>query len=340
MSFDELTRASLVVVSGKGGTGKTTVAAAIALGAAWQGRSVLLCEVEGRQGIAEALDLEDLGYRERDLGDIGAPGELTALTVDPDHALREYLARYGAGPLARLLSWAQLTRLITTAAPGLRDILLIGKVWESATGRGDHRPDLVVLDAPPTGRLLPFLRAPRSVADLARVGPIRGQAARIEQLLNDPQATQVVLVTLAEELPVGEAVEAATALEEAGLHLGSLVVNRLLPAWATRPIQASADALRAAAQGADVPLNPMILASMLEQARAGEEVGIRQRGLVHHLATTLTAPVWELEDLCPRHDKQRKDVPLAVAAARALSGSSSPAQGGGASRRRTAKETG
>src|ERR671930_2277936 len=138
-----LDRARLLVVTGKGGTGKTTVAGALAIAAARRGRRTLVLEVEGRQGLAALFGRPSLGYRETRLAE-GVMG----LEVDPEESLREYLGRYGAAPLARLLSWARLTRFITAAAPGLGDILMVGKVWEAATRRRDgrHVYDLVVLD--------------------------------------------------------------------------------------------------------------------------------------------------------------------------------------------------
>ncbi len=221
-----LDRARLLVVTGKGGTGKTTVAGALAIAAARRGRRTLVLEVEGRQGLAALFGRPSLGYRETMLAE-GVMG----LAVDPEESLREYLGRYGAAPLARLLSWARLTRFITAAAPGLGDILLVGKVWEATTrqrpGRGARFYDLVVLDAPPTGRIVPFLRAPETVAELARVGPIRHQAERVRELLDDPALTRMVLVCLPEELPVTETLESASLLRAARLPLGPVVANRV-----------------------------------------------------------------------------------------------------------------
>jgi anion-transporting ArsA/GET3 family ATPase len=227
MVSELLDRARLLVVTGKGGTGKTTVAGAIAMAAASRGRRTLVVEVEGRQGLAGLFGLRPLDHQERRV----AKGVM-GLSVDPEESLREYLGRYGAAPLARLLSWARLTRFVTAAAPGLGDILLVGKVWEVVTRR---RPgvaaepvyDLVVLDAPPTGRIVPFLRAPATVAELARVGPIRHQAERVRRLLDDPGLTRMVLVCLPEELPVTETLESASLLRAARLPLGPVVANRV-----------------------------------------------------------------------------------------------------------------
>ena len=139
MLTELLDRARLLVVTGKGGTGKTTVAGALATAAARRGRRTLVVEVEGRQGLAALFGRPPLGYQETRVAD-GVMG----LAVDPEESLREYLGRYGAAPLTRLLSWARLTRFVTAAAPGLGDILLVGKVWEATTRR--RTP---VRDAPP-----------------------------------------------------------------------------------------------------------------------------------------------------------------------------------------------
>ena len=222
--LDVLDTARLLVVTGKGGTGKTTVAASLGVAAAGRGRRVLVVEVEGRQGLAGLFGRGALDYREAQVAD-----GVNALAVDPDESLREYLARYGFAPLARLLSWAHLNRFITAAAPGLGDVLLVGKVWEAATR--EARPgalayDLVVLDAPPTGRVVPFLRAPETVAELARVGPIRHQADRVRDLLDDPGRTAVLLTCLPEELPVTETLE-GVALQAAGLPVAGVIANRV-----------------------------------------------------------------------------------------------------------------
>jgi len=298
MSIDTLADARLLVVTGKGGTGKTTVAAALAMAAADRGRRVLVVEVEGRQGLAGLFGRRSLSYQETRVA-----SRVHGLAVDPEESLREYLGRFGAAPLARLLTWARLTRFITAAAPGLGDVLLVGKVWEAATRVRDGRPayDLVVLDAPPTGRVVPFLRAPETVAELARVGPIRHQADRVKGLLDDPARTRVVLTCLPEELPVTETLESLALLRAAGLPLGPVVVNQVvadrLGGRARRLAALTRDAapLAAAAERAGAKLDGAALAVLLGEARDRQRRVATQRRLIGELqAGAAGLPVVEL----------------------------------------------
>ena len=204
---EELSRARLHVVTGKGGTGKTTIAAALALALATGGRRVLLVEVEGRQGIAQLFDRAPLPYDEERIVSAPGGGEVRALAVDAEAALLEYLAMfYNLGFAGRTLRKMGAIEFATTLAPGLRDVLLTGKVKEcvSRTDKdGRHLYDAVVLDAPPTGRVVKFLDVTKAMADLAKVGPIKGQSDGVVRLLHSGD-TAVHLVTLLEEMPVRE----------------------------------------------------------------------------------------------------------------------------------------
>jgi anion-transporting ArsA/GET3 family ATPase len=232
-----LARVKLHVVSGKGGTGKTTVAAALALALAREGRQVLLTEVEGRQGIAQLFDTPPLPYEERRVASGSGGGEVYALAVDPEAALREYLEMfYNLRRAGAALNKLGAIDFATTVAPGLRDVLLTGKVMEAATRErrgGGRLYDSVVLDAPPTGRIARFLNVNTEVAGLARMGPVRQQADSVMNLLRSRQ-TAVHLVTLLEEMPVQETIDAVGELRAVNLPVGAVLVNMvrepLLPA--------------------------------------------------------------------------------------------------------------
>ncbi|HKF00213.1 MAG TPA: ArsA-related P-loop ATPase [Actinomycetes bacterium] len=207
--------ARLLVVTGKGGTGKTTVAAALALAAARKGHQVLLAEVEGRQGLARLFGAPALAHEPAALGE-----RLDGIAPEPRAALREHLDRLGVPLLAGLLDGTGLGELLTAAAPGLADALLLGTL-------ADHAASLVVLDAPPSGRVTAFLRAPATAAGLARIGPAGERVEQVAGLLADPALTRVVLTVVPEALPVTEALETAAALEAAGFALGLAVADRV-----------------------------------------------------------------------------------------------------------------
>ena len=220
----------LHVVSGKGGTGKTTVAAALALALAADGHRVLVVEVEGRQGLAQIFDVPPLPYAERRVAVAPGGGEVFALAIDPEEALVEYLEMFynlkRAGSALRKMGAIDFA---TTIAPGVRDVLLTGKCKEAVRRKGsDGKPlyDAVVMDAPPTGRITRFLNVNTEVAGLARTGPIRNQADAVMEVIGS-SLTAVHLVTLLEEMPVQETADAVRDLSESGLPVGGIVVNQV-----------------------------------------------------------------------------------------------------------------
>ena len=234
----------LHVVTGKGGTGKTTVAAAMALALATAGRKVLLIEVEGRQGIARLFDCPPLPYQERKvaigLGAEGAGqgGDVYALAVDPEGALLDYLEMfYNLRRTGKALTRLGVVDFATTIAPGLSDVLVTGKATEATRRRegprgSAHVYHAVVMDAPPTGRISRFLDVSTEVSGLARVGPIRTHADTVARVIRSPQ-TAVHFVTTLEEMPVQETLDGIAELRELtgdAIRPGGIIINMARPA--------------------------------------------------------------------------------------------------------------
>jgi len=301
----------LHVVSGKGGTGKTTVAAALALALASGGRRVLLAEVEGRQGIAQLFDTPPLPYDERKVAVAPGGGDVYALAVDPECALLDYLHMFYRlspnGIPARTLRRMGAMEFATTIAPGLRDVLLTGKVKEvavrgSSTGKGRLARlgyDAVVLDAPPTGRIARFLNISHEMGGLAKVGPIKHQSDGVMALLRSPQ-TAVHLVTLLEEMPVQETVDAVAELTSVGLPVGGVVVNAvrapLLPPAALRDARAGrldTQSLATDLKSAGLDVAPQVVQALAAQATEHAcRVELEERG--RDALAALSLPSYEL----------------------------------------------
>ncbi|MEV6341792.1 ArsA-related P-loop ATPase [Actinoplanes sp. NPDC051851] len=275
----------LHVVTGKGGTGKTSVAAALALGLAAGGRRTLLVEVEGRQGIAQLFGLGPLPYAERRITTTSGGGEVRALPVDPEEALLEYLDMfYKLGAAGRALRKIGAIDFATTIAPGLRDILLTGKVKEATTRSHEGRRvyDAVVLDAPPTGRIGRFLNVTTETAKLAKVGPIKTQSDGVASLLRSPM-TAVHVVTLLEEMPVQETLDAVDELAGLGIRTGRIILN-----GARAPLLAGGRASKAeirrglAAAGLSAP------AALVNQLAVEAQAHLTRRELEESLRHDLT----------------------------------------------------
>ena len=230
-----LSKARLHFVTGKGGTGKSTIAAALALTLAAGGRKVLLVEVEGRQGIAQLFDVPPLPYQELKIATAERGGQVNALAIDIEAAFLEYLDMfYNLGIAGRAMRRVGAIEFATTIAPGLRDVLLTGKIKETVvrTNKGAKNPvyDAIVVDAPPTGRIARFLDVTKAVSDLAKGGPVHSQSEGVVKLLHSDQ-TAIHLVTLLEALPVQETLEAIEELAEMQLPIGSVIVNRNIPTY-------------------------------------------------------------------------------------------------------------
>lgn len=212
----------VLIVAGKGGVGKTTIAAALARSAADAGLSVLLVELEGRPALGVAFGRPHaFEYEESELAE--PPDEIRGRRLTPDDALLEYLADHGLQRVSKRIVSSGVLDVVSTAIPGIRDVLILGKI-KQLERKGVT--DLIVVDAPATGHAITFLTSARGLIEAARGGPVRSQAIDVDELLRDPARCQVILVTLAEEMPVSETIEAAYLLEDrAGVRLGPVVVN-------------------------------------------------------------------------------------------------------------------
>jgi anion-transporting ArsA/GET3 family ATPase len=208
----------VLIVAGKGGVGKTTMAAALARMASLTGRSVLIIELA-----------EDLGYDEVELQPSRSPeqGAVRARRITPDDALVEYLEDHGLRRVSKRLVSSGVIDVVSTAIPGIRDVLVLGKIKQLER---EGVADLIVVDAPATGHAITFLTSASGLVNAARGGPLRIQAAEVVELLADPARCRVILVTLPEEMPVSETVESAFTLEDrAGVQLGPVIVNATNP---------------------------------------------------------------------------------------------------------------
>jgi anion-transporting ArsA/GET3 family ATPase len=261
--------ARLHVVTGKGGTGKTTVAAALALALAADGRRTLLVEVEGRQGIAQLFGMPPLPYVERVVARASGGGEVRALAVDAEEALLEYLDLfYKLGIAGRALQKIGAVDFATTIAPGLRDVLLTGKVKEAVTRTADGRRsyDAVVLDAPPTGRIGRFLNVTAETARLAKIGPIKTQSEGVAAILRSP-ITAVHVVTLLEDMPVQESLDAISELTGLRIPIGRVIVNATRPPVLAGARLTAADTRRSL-QSVGLPADRETVNGLLAEARA------------------------------------------------------------------------
>jgi anion-transporting ArsA/GET3 family ATPase len=274
-----LSQARLLIVTGKGGVGKTTVSGVIANLAARTGLRATVVQITAPGALEEpeAAHLsrffgrdEPVDYDGIVLASGGAAGEVRARAVRPDAALVEYLHLHGMRRLSRRLVASGALDVVATAVPGMPDMLVLGKLKQmeraAAAGQPDA-PDLIVLDAPAAGHAVRFLQSPHGLLDATNGGPIQSQAQEVVEMLSDPSRCQVLLVTTPEETPVSETIETAQLLEEkTGTSLGGVVVNGLLPALALPPVVEPAE-LAKLSKAAGVQLSSEELASL---AAAGQ----------------------------------------------------------------------
>jgi anion-transporting ArsA/GET3 family ATPase len=266
----------LVFVAGKGGVGRTTVAASLGLAAARRGKRTIVCEVARQERVSRAFKREGVGFHETEL----APN-LFALSIDPQESLEEFLAdQVGSRRLAGVLFHNRVFEYLAAATPGLRELATIGKVWELAqlerrTRRGSPY-DLVIVDLQATGHGLGALRTARTFGDVAHVGPVRRRADMIDSFIRDPGRTGVLAVSLPEEMAVAETIEFTAALRrDMGIGVEVTVMNSVLP---ERFSGADAEAIERVDGGHGAPpVAAALRVALTEQRRARAHRGQLRR---------------------------------------------------------------
>jgi anion-transporting ArsA/GET3 family ATPase len=267
----------VLYVTGKGGVGKTTVAAALGLAAAEAGRRTIVCEVAEQDRVSRAFKREGVSAE----AEVQLADNLWAVTIDPSRAVQEWLAKQlGGGAPLRIMTRSHAFQYFVAAAPGAKELITIAKVWELAQlERWDRRNrtyDLVIVDAPASGHGLAMLNTPRTFGEIAHVGPIRRQATKIQELLGDAERTAYIAVALPEEMPVVETLELGRKLPDAvGLGLSAIVVNGV---WPGRFSAADVKAIRAASRnGWDPEAAAALRAALSEHDRATMQRGHLRR---------------------------------------------------------------
>ena len=220
----------LVIVTGKGGVGKSTVALALAIAASRQGKRTILCEVAAQERLSRVFHRAEVGFHEVEMAE-----NLWAISIDPDESMREYLLiQLKVRAMRDLLVRSRIFSYLAAATPGLKELVTIGKIWELAQPerkvKGGREYDLVVVDAPATGHGVGFLQTPRTFASIARVGPIRSQAETLDKFIRNRRRTGVEIVAAPEEMPVNETATLERDLvEEVGVSVDRIVMNGMYP---------------------------------------------------------------------------------------------------------------
>jgi anion-transporting ArsA/GET3 family ATPase len=277
----------LVIVTGKGGVGKSTVALATAIAAAKKGKRTILCEVAAQARLSRVFHRTEVGFNEVEMAD-----NLWAISIDPDESMREYLLiQLKVRAMRDLLVRSKIFSYLAAATPGLKELVTIGKIWELAQPerrvKGGREYDLVVVDAPATGHGVGFLQTPRTFASIARVGPIRSQAETLDKFIRNHRKTGVKIVAFPEEMPVNETASLERDLvDEVGVAVDRIVMNGLYP---ERFSEEEADRLADVAEGANGVVRAACRAAVRECRRARS-----QRQQLARLEELTRAPVTTL----------------------------------------------
>jgi anion-transporting ArsA/GET3 family ATPase len=274
----------LLIVTGKGGVGKSTVALALGMAAARRGKRTIVCEVASQERLSRVLHRAEVGFHEVEIED-----NLWAISIDPDESMREYvLLQLKVKAMRDLLFRSRIFNYLAAATPGLRELVTIGKIWELALDdrkvQKGRRYDLVIVDAPATGHGVGFLQTPRTFASVARVGPIRAQAETLDRFITDHSRTAVAIVSLPEEMPVNETAALERDLTgEVGVAVERIILNGLYP---ERFDEADAARLEPCAEGENGVVKAACRAALSERRRAEA-----QREQLARLMETTEAPL-------------------------------------------------